>query len=301
MSSSVILLIMVAIGSAIVDGHPVASTQAAQYWRKALPDTPMPMAIADLVQKGIDHSPLTEHYSALPSISVCTLPNTICPTSMVAETGIFFHEEQLHPGSTMTVSLPAEADAAILPHDVAEKVPFDNLEDVLTMFSIPTGSIEANQVANTLSRCRASPRGKQVSCTRSLQSTVQTAMDMLGTTHGVWAATSVLPATGLPRQPYVIVKVTKINGDAYVACHKVPFPYAVYQCHHTKSSGYEFWLRTHNGGPMAKMAAICHLDTFEWDPAHPAFEILHTHPGGAPVCHFMPNGNIVFIRKKVHA
>jgi hypothetical protein len=47
------LLMMVATGTAMVDSHPAANTPAAQFWVQALPGTPMPEAIADLVQEGI--------------------------------------------------------------------------------------------------------------------------------------------------------------------------------------------------------------------------------------------------------
>jgi hypothetical protein len=47
------LLMMVASGTAMVDGSPAANTPAAQFWEQALPGTPMPEAIADLVQEGI--------------------------------------------------------------------------------------------------------------------------------------------------------------------------------------------------------------------------------------------------------
>ncbi|KAL6653128.1 hypothetical protein ACP70R_012053 [Stipagrostis hirtigluma subsp. patula] len=304
MRPSVLLLIVVAVGTTMVDGHPAANTPAAQFWAKALPGTQMPEAIADLVQKGVDKWPLMEHNSASHR-SCAQIYHTICPLSMLAESGLFFHEEQLRPGSTMTVSLPAEAEAAILPHDVGEKVPFDNLDDVLTTFSIPAGSKEAEQVADTLRSCRAPPlAGELKSCTRSLESTVQSAMDMLGTTAGVLAATSVLPPTGLPHQPYEVQEVTKITGRGYVACHKVPFPYSVYYCHMDVARGYRAYvvsLRGLSGGPAADMMVICHHNTSNWNPAHPAFEILRTHPGGAPVCHFIPNGNLVFIRKTTNA
>jgi hypothetical protein len=46
------------------------------------------------------------------------------------------------------------------------------------------------------------------------------------------------------------------------------------------------------------MLAYCHLDTSDWNPAHPAFEVLNTHPGGMPVCHFMPYGSLGFLKKK---
>ncbi|KAL6841125.1 hypothetical protein ACP4OV_029094 [Aristida adscensionis] len=303
MHPSMIFLIMVAIiCAAVVHGHPAASTPAARFWEQALPGTPMPDAIADLVQKGIDQWPLLEHYSARPSVSVCALFHTTCPTSMVERTGLFFHKAQLRPGSTMTISLPAEAEPAILPHDVADKVPFENLGDVLATFGIPPGSVEADQVGDTLRSCQAPPlAGEQKSCTTSLESTVQSAMDMLGTGGAsVLAATSVPPTAGLPDQLYEVQAVTALNGAGYLACHKMPFPYAVYQCHMSSRRGYKAYvvsLRGLDEEVKATMLVICHHDTSNWNPAHPAFEILRTQPGGNPVCHFVPSGNLVFIKK----
>ncbi|CAL4897997.1 unnamed protein product [Urochloa decumbens] len=297
------LLIMVAAGAAVVHGgDPASNTPAVQFWEQALPGTPMPQAIADLVQEGIDHSPHVEHYSALPSISACILTNTICDARTVAETGLFFHQSQLHPGSVMTVSFPpAQSEPAILPRDVADKVPFANLLDVLAAFNIPAGSAEAAQVRDTLSRCEAPPLAGEVkTCTTSLETTVSSAVDMLGTNTGVWVGSSVIPRGGLPRQPYVVKGVTRVVGDSYISCHKVPFPYAVYHCHGTKQPGYiahVVSLKGLHGGQEAAMLAYCHLDTSDWNPAHPAFEILNTHPGGTPVCHFTPYGSLGFLKK----
>ncbi|KAL6905473.1 hypothetical protein ACP4OV_003074 [Aristida adscensionis] len=305
-SSVAFLVMVVAAGATVVHGHPADSTPAAQFWRQALPGTPMPEAIADLVRKGIDHSPLVEHYPALPSLSVCTFANTICPLSMVAGTGLFFHEAQLRPGSTMTVSLPAEPEAAFLPLDVAGKVPFGDLGGVLATFGIPAGSAEAAQVRDTLRRCQAPPpAGELKSCTNSLEGTVQSALRMLGAgAGGVWAGTSVLPAGGgLPRQEYVVEAATRLDGEGYVACHRAPFPYAVYQCHMTPAGywAYALSLRGGGGSPAATVLSYCHLDTSDWDPAHPAFEILGSRPGGERVCHLIPHGNLVFIQKSTKA
>ncbi|KAE8766708.1 BURP domain-containing protein 13-like [Hordeum vulgare] len=95
----------------------------------------------------------------------------------------------------------------------------------------------------------------------------------------MWVATSVLPAGGdLPRQLYEVLAVTKLDGDRYVGCHKLPFPYRVYQCHMTAGltdKAYVVSLRgLAGGGPTAKMLAFCHFDTAKWNPAHPAFEVL---------------------------
>ncbi|KAJ1266257.1 hypothetical protein BS78_08G137200 [Paspalum vaginatum] len=312
--SALLLIGMVASAAAVaVHAHPSSPiTPAALFWQQALPGTTMPDAIADLVQKGTDHSPLVEHYSVQPSISTCILFNSACDPRPVAATGVFFHEAQLRPGTTMTLSFfPAEAAAGsaspILPHDVAEKVPFRNLPDVLSAFTIPAGSAEADQVRDTLRRCEEPPvAGEVKSCTTSLESTVRSAVGMLGTNQGVFAATSSVlrrPASGR----YVVQAAAKLAGGRYVSCHKVPFPYAVYQCHMaaavgTGRMGYRAYVVSLTTGPRggdlaASMLAFCHVDTSSWNPAHPAFEILNTRPGGSPVCHFMPPGDLAFVKK----
>ncbi|TVU02854.1 hypothetical protein EJB05_51640, partial [Eragrostis curvula] len=301
------LLLLVVVAATVVHGHAAAGTPAALFWEQSLPDSPMPTAVADLVQKGIDHSPLLEHYSALPSISSCVLVDNICSPRTVAETGLFFRQTQLRPGAIMTVSFPSAADEpAILPHDVAEKTPFTNLDDVLATFHISPGSAAAAQVSDTLHRCQEPPLAGEVkSCTTSLEATVRSAVDdMLGGAGAgagdgvVRAVASQLPRGGLPRRPYVVQAVTRVHGDLYVACHKMPFPYAVYQCHMTKL-GYEAHvvsLREIQGDAAADMLAYCHMDTSSWNPAHPAFEVLHTSPGGSPVCHFMPYADLGFVK-----
>ncbi|KAJ1266256.1 hypothetical protein BS78_08G137100 [Paspalum vaginatum] len=315
MHLSALLLIGMVAGAAVAAHAHTSSpiTPAALFWQQALPGTTMPDAIADLVQKGTDHSPLVEHYSVQPSISTCILFNSACDPRPVAATGVFFHEAQLRPGTTMTLSFfPAEAAAGssaapILPHDVAEKVPFRNLPDVLSAFNIPAGSAEADQVRDTLRRCEEPPvAGEVKSCTTSLESTVRSAVGMLGTNQGVFAATSSVlrrPAGGR----YVVQEAAKLAGGRYVSCHKVPFPYAVYQCHMAAAVGrmsygaYVVSLATAGprGGDLlaASMLAFCHFDTSSWNPAHPAFEILSTRPGGSPVCHFMPPGDLAFVKK----
>ncbi|GJN35408.1 hypothetical protein PR202_gb24183 [Eleusine coracana subsp. coracana] len=296
----------------MVHGHSAVNTPTALFWEQTLPGSRMPDAIADLVRKGIDHSPLVEHHTAAisprSSLSACALFDSTCSSQMVAETGIFFPMAQLRPGSTMTLSFPAEAEpAAILPHDVAEKAPFSNLDDVLSTFNIPSGSDEAARVRDTLTSCEAPPlAGVVKSCSTSLESTVQAATQMLGISttnnHGVMAAAAPeIPRTGLPRQPYVVQAVTQLASDRYVSCHVMPFPYAVYLCHTTEKEpygGFKVWLRgVGDEGPEVSLLAFCHMDTSRWNPAHPAFEVLHTRPGGSPVCHFTTYGSLAFVRK----
>ncbi|CAN6338861.1 unnamed protein product [Urochloa humidicola] len=203
MHPCILLPIMVAASTAAVHCDPAAAaTPAARFWEQALPGTLMPEAIADLVQKGIDHSPLVEHYPAFPDLSACGAWSNACTRNVALGTGIFFHKAQLRHGSAMEVSFPAATETAILPRTVAEnnkKAPFANLTEVLATFAIPPGSAEAEHVRDTLKWCHAPPQiaGELMSCATSLETTVESATRMLlaggGTAAGgitVWAAAS---------------------------------------------------------------------------------------------------------------
>ncbi|CAL4905333.1 unnamed protein product [Urochloa decumbens] len=299
------ILVTAANAGAHGGGHPaILGTPTARFWEEALPGIPMPEAIADIVQKGIDHLPLKEPYSATknPLGRAQAYQQYGKHAHGVPPSGLFFHEAQVHVGSTMTVFLPPVTTKGSLPRDAEEKLPLGSLEDTFAMFNITPGSAEAEEVDDTLHGCQERPiPGEQKVCAMSIEDVVLAATRMLGitSTGGVWAAASALPSAGLPRQSYVVWRVVGLPGERLVACHIEAFPYAVYRCHMSERSSraYVISLQGFRGGPEVDMAAICHLDTSDWDPAHPAFKLLHTHPGGAPVCHFLPYANLVFGEK----
>nr|CAB3462549.1 unnamed protein product [Digitaria exilis] len=293
-----------------------AATPAARFWDQALPGSHMPNSIAELVQKGIDRSPLKEERDASPYIQpsaclgytyqiTCGKPppqeSSSSSASAFTPAGLFFHESQIRTGAAMTVSFPPASVRPILPLSVAKNVPFAAAAAVLAIFSIPPRSDAAAQVRSTLLGCRAPPlAGETKACATSLEATVRAATTMLmsstaGDGEVVWAAASAVPRGGVPRREYAVAAVAALDGDRHVACHDEPFPYAVFQCHMTGQSTTRAYMMTLSGGGQdVAMAALCHRDTSSWNPAHPAFEVLETKPGGAPVCHFMPYANMVF-------
>ncbi|CAN6356892.1 unnamed protein product [Urochloa humidicola] len=343
---AVFLIFMTAGAASAVYGHPAAAgTPAAQFWEKALPGTPMPEAIADLVQEGIDDSPLGKHYYSAPDNNKLGItagaPATLSPAFInyhhvggpiafinyhhvggplakaVLPAGTFFLESQMRVGSTIAASFTPATVPPILPRDVADKLPFRNLPDVLATFNIPPSSARAAMAADTLNQCAAAstaaPGGEQTACATSLEATVGGATRMLGSRSShhqgqgedvYWAAASALPRAGLPLRPYVVAAVAPLAGDRHVGCHSLPYPYAVYYCHMTgkPTRAYGVTLRgAPDRLPEVAMAAICHIDTSDWDPAHPAFKMLHTRPGGAPVCHFMSYASLLFGEKAASA
>ncbi|KAL8553208.1 hypothetical protein ACS0TY_001742 [Phlomoides rotata] len=99
-------------------------------------------------------------------------------------------------------------------------------------------------------------------------------------------------------QNYTITEApVERSGPMSVACHMLPYPYAVYFCHGQYSDYnkvYKVSLVGDDGGRV-EAAAVCHLDTSRWDPENPAFGVLGTVPGALPVCHYFPPDNLVWI------
>lgn len=314
MGSSALVLVfvmVVAAGAAAVSGRPGDGTPAARFWEEALEGTPMPEAIANLVQMGVDHSPVVERhpYAYRPDgqplyKAGCALLGGAGPEAE----GLYFHEAQMRVGTTMTVFLPPTESAAFLPRDVADRVPFGNLTDTLAMFKVMPGSKEADQLSCTLSGCREPAlHGEHKACATSLEGVVRSAMRMLATRR-VSATASALLTDSLPRRVYTVQAASALSapGSHFVACHARPYPYAVYMCHMTaqtsKSKGYVVSIRGDLPGDSAvAMAALCHFDTSKWSSDHIAFKVLHTQPGGLPVCHFLPYANLLFTQKHANA
>ncbi|XP_066357996.1 BURP domain-containing protein 6-like [Miscanthus floridulus] len=310
------LLIMVAAIAAPACATTAVTTPAARFWEENLPGTPMPPTIAELVQKGTDHSPLKQPSSS-PQVyqpDAClgySYRITCSPSAAVAATGVFFRQENVALGSVMTVHFPPVDLPAILPRADAEKAPFANVSDVLATFSIASGSSRESNVRTTISACQAPPlAGERQTCATSLEGAVRAAARMLGTSAARLsvAASALTPREGLPRQEYEVVAVAPLGGGRHVTCHDDPFPYAVYRCHMEKEAStgaYVLTLRClqyGSGAPVVvDMVAVCHLDTSNWSSAHPAFETLNLRPGGAPVCHFMPYADLLFTEKAANA
>ncbi|CAN6166783.1 unnamed protein product [Urochloa humidicola] len=323
MHQSALLLLLTVAAAAGVHGRarPADGTPAGRFWEQALPGSPMPEAVAELVQKGIDHSPLLPRNgsSAAPYIVQGCRFEYICHFKAAADAaapaGVFFREEEARVGATMEVYFPAAGAAVlpgILPRAAAARAPFGDLAAVLARFGVAPGTDQAAEISDTLHWCRAPPLdGERRACATSLEATVGAAarmLDMMDTAGagarggGMVAAASALPhGGGLPRQAYKVATVEELGGGGggrHVSCHVAPFPYAVYQCHATAPASSRALMVTlrglERGGPEVAMGAVCHGDTSGWNPEHPGLEALNTKPGGAPVCHFMPYGHLVF-------
>ncbi|RZC86448.1 hypothetical protein C5167_030531 [Papaver somniferum] len=102
------------------------------------------------------------------------------------------------------------------------------------------------------------------------------------------------------KQQYVVSSgVRKIVSDKLVACHILPYPYAVFFCHATSAHttrAYDVPL-VGTDGTKINATAVCHQDTSKWDPDHVAFQVLKVKPGTVQICHFLSGDNFVWVGK----
>ncbi|GMP37988.1 hypothetical protein CsSME_00009423 [Camellia sinensis var. sinensis] len=98
-------------------------------------------------------------------------------------------------------------------------------------------------------------------------------------------------------QNYTILEdLLEIYGPKMVACHTMPYPYAIFYCHYqeSKSKVFKVFLGGENED-MLEAVSVCHMDTSQWSPGHVSFQVLGIEPGSFPVCHFFPSDNLVWI------
>ncbi|ONK66646.1 uncharacterized protein A4U43_C06F10510 [Asparagus officinalis] len=121
---------------------------------------------------------------------------------------------------------------------------------------------------------------------------VEYATSTLGTRH-VSALSTVMSKEGAPDQEYVLSRVKKMSGSNFVACHARKYPYAVFYCHTVQGlTAYQVSMVGEDGTTVEAVAA-CHTALAGPDPVR-YLRGLKVKPGTVPVCHFLPQDDIVW-------
>ncbi|XP_038887160.1 LOW QUALITY PROTEIN: BURP domain protein USPL1-like [Benincasa hispida] len=82
---------------------------------------------------------------------------------------------------------------------------------------------------------------------------------------------------------------------------QIPFafkqlPFAIYYCYYQEGDNKVLKIELEGeNGDRVEALAICHMDTSQWNPTHPSFEVLKLQPGDMPICHFFPADDFVWI------
>ncbi|XWS30796.1 hypothetical protein CRYUN_Cryun23aG0020700 [Craigia yunnanensis] len=188
-----------------------------------------------------------------------------------------------------------------LPREVADSIPFSSSEilKILQFFSVSPDSPKGKAVKDTLKRCEIEPaKGETKICVASSESMLEFLRNAFGpeadfkvisTTHPTMV-TSIL-------QSYIVLEPPReIESPKKVACHPLPYLYAIYMCHFdaTETKVFKVPLVGDNGDKVDALI-VCHMDTSAWSPKHVAFSLLGTKPG-IPVCHAFSEGHGVWIQ-----
>ncbi|KAI3881024.1 hypothetical protein MKX03_037602 [Papaver bracteatum] len=218
---------------------------------------------------------------------------------------LFFLEKDLYPGAKMNLHFVVTTDSGttFLPKKLAKVTPFSSskLPEILNQFAISPNTEEAAIINEIIMDCEEpSIEIEEKYCTTSLESLVEYGTSKFGKNVNVLTteiSSDKAQRTRTRKQQYVVSSgVRQIVSDNLVACHSLPYPYAVFFCHATlahTTRGYMVPLVGADGSEI-KATAVCHNDTTKWDPNHVAFQVLNVKPGTIPICHFLTEDNIVW-------
>lgn len=217
---------------------------------------------------------------------------------------VFFKLEDLQMGNTMQVYFP-KRDPSRSPHllskEKADAIPFslEELPSLLKRFSFTQDSPQAKAMEDTLRQCKNKPiKGETKFCATSLESMLDFTRSIFGFDVDI-KIVSTKHQTNSPTliQDYTICQVPKeIISPKMVACHTMPYSYAIFYCHYQESKSRVFKVSlVGENGDRVEAIGVCHLDTSEWSHSHPSFQVLGIEPGTSPVCHYFPADNFVWV------
>ncbi|RDX60241.1 BURP domain-containing protein BNM2A, partial [Mucuna pruriens] len=219
---------------------------------------------------------------------------------------VFFTMKDLKVGKRMPIHFPKRDPAKspkLWPKEEADSVPFSSnqLPYLLKLFSFSPDSSQAIAMENTLRECESKPiKGEVKFCATSLESMLDFTQRILGVESELQAfATLHQTKSNVTFQNYTILDtLMEIPAPKIVACHTMPYPYAVFYCHSQESGNrvYRVSLVGENGDRVEAMV-VCHLDTSQWAPSHVSFQVLRITPGTSSVCHFFPADHLIWLPK----
>lgn len=221
---------------------------------------------------------------------------------------VFFTLNDLKVGKTIPVYFPKKDPSKsphLLPKDEADSIPFslEQLPYLLQFFSFSQDSPQAKAMESTLKECETNPiKGETKFCATSLESMLDFARKIFGLKKYYYnlkiVATEHLTKSSTHFQNYTILETPhQIPSPVIVACHTMPYPYAVLYCHsqETANKVFKVSLGGENNGDKVEAVAVCHMDTSQWTRNHVSFRVLGIEPGTPGICHFFPADNFVLV------
>lgn len=216
---------------------------------------------------------------------------------------VFFFIEDLKHGNTIPIYFPRRESSLpnLLAKEEADPIPF-TLKDLPTLlhhFSFSKDSPQATAMQETLQECEAkSIKGETKICATSLESMLGFISTIFGSNTKTQSLCTIhlTPSHDARLRKYTIMGINEIPSPKLVSCHTMPYAYVVYYCHYQESESRVYRVSlTGENGDKVEAIAVCHMDTSEWGRNHISFKVLGIEPGSAPVCHFFPSDNFVWV------
>ncbi|XVE93228.1 hypothetical protein REPUB_Repub01dG0172300 [Reevesia pubescens] len=222
---------------------------------------------------------------------------------------VFFTLNDLKVGKSMPIYFPKKdlsTSPHFLPRNEADSIPFSLKEfhHLLQFFSFLQDSPQAKAMESTLRECETNAiKGETKFCATSLESMLDFARSIFGLNcqFKILTTTHLIKSSTLFQNYTILETPEEILAPMMVACHTVPYPYAVLYCHsqETENRVFKVSLGGENGDRVEAIA-VCHSDTSQWSRNHVSFRVLGIEPGTPGVCHFFPADNFVLIPAHTH-
>nr|BAC22500.1 resistant specific protein-2 [Vigna radiata] len=211
----------------------------------------------------------------------------------------YFSEEGLRRGAKLVMLFhKRKFSTPLLTREIAEHLPFssEKINEILEILAVKPDSKNAKNVEKTLNNCEEPAlKGEEKHCATSVESMVDFVTSKLGNNARV---TSTELEIESKFQKFIVKDGVKILAEEeIIACHPMSYPYVVFYCHKMSNSTAHVVPLEGEDGTRVKAIVICHKDTSQWDPDHVAFQVLKVKPGTSPVCHFFPNGHLLWYAK----
>lgn len=223
---------------------------------------------------------------------------------------VFFTLSDLKLGKVIPIYFRAydpSTSPHFLPREESELLPFSlsKLSLLLNHFGFHGGSSQAKAMEDTLRECEMEPiEGETKLCATSLESMLDFVSQIMDSkTEFQGLSTKQLMIISSDHDHHhdlknytVLDEPREVKATKMVACHTMPYPYAVFYCHYQKSESKVFKVSLGcDDGSKVEAIAVCHMDTSSWSPNHISFHVLGIQPGSSPVCHFFPADHLVWV------
>ncbi|KAL4386804.1 hypothetical protein GQ457_09G012980 [Hibiscus cannabinus] len=224
-----------------------------------------------------------------------------------AQIGLFTFDELrgFSVGKKLPIVFPIKDHSLyppFLPKEVADTIPFSSsqVSNILQFFSVSPDSPKGKAIQDTLTKCELeAAEGETKICATSLESLHGFLNNAFGPEVGINLMSTTHPTITTPIfQNYTVSELPQeIDSQKKVACHPMPYLYAVYFCHIFEASetkAFKLQLVGDITGDKVDALVVCHMDTSGWSSDHVVFRMLGIKHGGA-LCHVFSQGNLVLI------